>query len=359
MSSFSDEHTGSGERRNVERRDLERRADERRTTERRGSERRDGDGVHTDDERRVSDRRSDQEGPNRSSDRRSIEERRDLDRRGTGRRSTDEVVAEAMTPHLPTKSYRDIDFLTSPQARTLRILAEYLEPEARFESQDVSNTLVFFGSARSRPLEEVQADLDAARQRQAPADQITPLENALRLARYYEDARVLSKLLTEWAQKLCRDEREDFVVASGGGPGMMEACNRGAHEAGGRSVGLNISLPFEQAPNPYITPELSLEFHYFFMRKLWFVQLAIGLVVFPGGFGTLDELAEVLTLIQTGRSSPMPVVVYGKQFWEETVDFEALARWGTISQEDLDLFHVCDDPHEALAYLQQQLELGS
>ena len=136
---------------------------------------------------------------------------------------------------------------------------------------------------------------------------------------------------------------------------MMEACNRGAREAGGRSVGLNISLPFEQAPNPYITPELNLEFHYFFMRKLWFVQLAIGLVVFPGGFGTLDELAEVLTLIQTGRSTRMPVVMYGSQFWDEVVDFEALMRWGTISPQDQDLFHVCDDPHEALAFLQDQL----
>ena len=136
---------------------------------------------------------------------------------------------------------------------------------------------------------------------------------------------------------------------------MMEACNRGAREAGGRSVGLNISLPFDQAPNPYITPELNLEFHYFFMRKLWFVQLAIGLVVFPGGFGTLDELAEVLTLIQTGRSTRMPVVMYGSQFWDKVVDFEVLVRWGTISPQDLDLLHVCDDPHEALAFLQDQL----
>jgi uncharacterized protein (TIGR00730 family) len=301
-------------------------------------------------ERRATERRSDDRRERMEP--RDTVERRSQQRRHAIRRSTDEVVAEALVPHLPTKAYRDMDFLTGPKARTLRILAEYLEPEERFEQQDVGNTIVFFGSARSRPEAEVRAELEAAK---LPAD-IERLQNALRLARYYEEARALSRMLTEWSQEICHSGRDGFVLASGGGPGMMEACNRGAHEAGGRSIGLNISLPLEQDPNPYITPELNVEFHYFFMRKLWFVQLAIGMVAFPGGFGTLDELAEVLTLIQTQRSSSMPIVVYGKQFWEETVDFDALVRWGTISPQDLDLFHISDDPEEAFAYLKKQLE---
>jgi hypothetical protein len=253
------------------------------------------------------------------------------------------------------KAYRDIDFLTSQQARTLRILAEYLEPEARFEREDVDQTIVFFGSARARPEEDLRRELEAARRREASPAHIQGIESQLRLAHYYEDARVLSRRLTEWARQLCSDGKDGFVLCSGGGPGLMEACNRGAHEAGGRSIGLNISLPREQEANAYITDELNIEFHYFFMRKLWFVKMAVALVAFPGGFGTLDELAEVLTLIQTGRSQPMPVLVYGSEFWNEVLDFDALVRWGTISPEDLELFHVCDTPDDALAYLQQQL----
>ena len=256
---------------------------------------------------------------------------------------------------LPVKAYRDTDFLTSPQARTLRILAEYLEPEARFKREGVDKTVVFFGSARARSSQDVRRDLQAARHRQAAAEQITHLESQLRLSRFYDEARVLARLLSDWAQQLCASQRESFVLCSGGGPGIMEACNRGARDAGGRSVGLNISLPHEQEPNPYITEELNLEFHYFFMRKLWFVQMAVGLVVFPGGFGTLDELAEVLTLIQTGRSQPMPIIVYGSEFWDDVIDFDALCRWGTISPEDLSLFHRCDTPDEAFACLKQNL----
>lgn len=256
---------------------------------------------------------------------------------------------------LPVKAYRDVDFLTSPKARTLRILAEYLEPEARFEREGVDKTVVFFGSARARCEQDVRRDLEAARQRDAAVEQITWLENQLRLARFYDDARVLARMLSEWAQQLRTSQREGFFLCSGGGPGIMEACNRGARDAGGRSVGLNISLPHEQDPNPYITEELNVEFHYFFMRKLWFVQMAVGLVVFPGGFGTLDELAEVLTLIQTGRSQPMPIIVYGSEFWDDVIDFDALLRWGTISPEDLGLFHRCDTPEEAFACLKEHL----
>jgi len=253
-----------------------------------------------------------------------------------------------------TKAYRDVEFLTGPDARTLRILAEYMEPESRFAHEGIHDIIVFFGSARAPSREEARKDLQEARARGAAAAEREHLEARLQLARYYEDARELSRLLTEWSRQL-GDDHEAFVLCSGGGPGIMEAANRGAVEAGGRSIGLNISLPREQEPNPYITPALNLEFHYFFMRKLWFVQLACALVAFPGGYGTLDEVAEVLTLIQTGRSSPMPVVVYGTEFWDEVLNFKALERWGTVSPEELDLFHWADTPQEAFAYLQEQL----
>ena len=195
--------------------------------------------------------------------------------------------------------------------------------------------------------------MQEARQRNAEPAEIERLGTQLKLAHYYEDARELSRLLTEWARE--EEGCEPFVICSGGGPGIMEAANRGALEAGGRSIGLNISLPHEQDPNPYITKALNLEFHYFFMRKLWFVHLACAFVAFPGGFGTLDELAEVLTLIQTGRSRAMPVVVYGRDFWDDILNLDALRRWGTIAPEDLDLIYRADTPQEALDYLKENL----
>ena len=252
------------------------------------------------------------------------------------------------------KAYRDIDFLTSQDARTLRILAEYLEPESRFRREGVQNLIAFFGSARARPLEEAEAALAAARNRGASQEQVAAFEGEVRLAQYYEDARLLGHLLTEWARSEGNGS-ERFVLCSGGGPGIMEACNRGASEAGGRSIGLNISLPREQESNPYITPELNLEFHYFFMRKLWFVHLACATVIFPGGYGTLDEFAEVLTLTQTGRSRPMPIVLYGSEFWDEVLDFEALCKWGVIDKSDIDLCHRSDSPQEAFEYLKAEL----
>jgi uncharacterized protein (TIGR00730 family) len=251
----------------------------------------------------------------------------------------------------PVKAYRNIEFLTGTNARTLRILAEYLEPESRFARQGIEDIVVFFGSARAVSVDEARKALAAGQREGLSARELERCEYQLKLARYYDDARELSRLLTEWV-----GASNAFAVCSGGGPGIMEAANRGALEAGGRSVGLNISLPFEQVPNPYITEELNFEFHYFFMRKLWFVQLACATVVFPGGFGTLDEMAELLTLIQTGRSQPMPVVLYGSQFWDEVMDFEALSRWGVISAEDLTLFHRADTPQAAFDYLQQRLE---
>jgi uncharacterized protein (TIGR00730 family) len=225
--------------------------------------------------------------------------------------------------------YKNQTFIESDDARPLRILAEYLGPLNEFRRAEIQDTIVFFGSARLAP--------------EGP------------LGRYYADARTLARLLTEWSASLPAGDRR-FTVCSGGGPGIMEAANRGAADAGGRSVGLNIGLPHEQRPNPYVTPELSFEFHYFFMRKLWFAHLARAIVIFPGGFGTLDELLEILTLRQTGKlDRDVTILLYGPTFWREIIDFEALVRHGMISREDLALFETVDDPASALAILQGAL----
>lgn len=226
-------------------------------------------------------------------------------------------------------AYQNQDFLASDAARPLRMLAEYLEPLERFRTAGIHDTIVFFGSARQSE--------DGA------------------FGRYYEAARELARLVTEWSRGL-QSPGHRFVVCSGGGGGIMEAANRGAADAGGRSIGLNISLPHEQRPNPFITPDLAFEFHYFFMRKLWFAHLARALIVFPGGFGTLDELTEILTLAQTRKlSRRIPVLLYGTAFWREIVDFDALVRHGMISREDLALFEFVDSPADALARLQAAL----
>jgi uncharacterized protein (TIGR00730 family) len=219
-------------------------------------------------------------------------------------------------------------FVDSDDARPLRILAEYLQPLYRFRQERVHDTVVFFGSSR-----------------------ITA-EGPLR--RYYDDARELARRLTEWSNTLPGDRR--FVVCSGGGSGIMEAANRGAADAGGRTIGLNIGLPNEQRPNPYITPGLSFEFRYFFMRKLWFSHLARALVIFPGGFGTLDELMEMLTLTQTRKlDRDIPIVLYGSSYWHEIIDFEAMVRHGVIDRADLQLFSFADDPETALRILRAKL----
>ncbi len=227
-------------------------------------------------------------------------------------------------------AYKDEEFLDSDEARPLRILAEYLEPLYRFDRERIRDTIVFFGSARLAP--------------DGP------------LGRYYQEARELARLVTTWSKGLA-SHRHRYIVCSGGGGGIMEAANRGASEAGGKTVGLNIGLPHEQRPNPYVTRELCFEFHYFFMRKLWFAHLARALVVFPGGFGTLDELTEILTLAQTRKlERPIPILLYGPAYWKEVVDFEALVRHGMIERSDLELFHYVDDPGAALALLRARLE---
>ncbi len=226
-------------------------------------------------------------------------------------------------------AYEDREFLESDDARPLRILAEYLEPLRTFRREGVRDTIVFFGSAR------LSAD--------GP------------LGRYYEDARELARLVTVWSKSLSSHAHR-YIVCSGGGGGIMEAANRGASEAGGRTIGLNIGLPHEQRPNSYITRELLFEFHYFFMRKLWFAHLARALVVFPGGFGTLDELTEILTLAQTCKlDRRIPVVLYGTSYWKEILNFDALVRHGMISAQDLRLFEYADNPAAALALLQAGL----
>jgi uncharacterized protein (TIGR00730 family) len=226
-------------------------------------------------------------------------------------------------------AYKNDEFLDSPAARSLRILSEYLEPLDHFRREQIRDTIVFFGSAR------ITED--------------GPMGN------YYRDARELARRLTEWSDSVTNSTSR-FVVCSGGGPGIMEAANRGGSDANGKTIGLNIGLPFEQLPNPYITPELSFEFHYFFMRKFWFAYLAKAMVVFPGGYGSLDELMEILTLVQTKKLNKRVIIVlYGSQFWKEVINFEALVRHGTISPDDLNLFEFADDVDTAQRILQEGL----
>jgi uncharacterized protein (TIGR00730 family) len=248
------------------------------------------------------------------------------------------------------------EFLASDEARPLRILSEYLEPLRRFREQHIQDTVVFFGSARTRSREAADralADLRGV----GSADQaaLARAERALSWSRYYEEARELARRLTTWSLALDSPHHR-FVVCSGGGPGIMEAANRGAREGGGKSIGLNIRLPFEQGANPYITDGLNFEFHYFFMRKFWFAYLAKALVIFPGGFGTLDELFEILTLMQTEKlSNQIDVVLYGSEYWDAILDFEPLREWGAISPDDLDLVHRCDTVDAAFATLTENL----
>jgi uncharacterized protein (TIGR00730 family) len=273
-------------------------------------------------------------------------------------------------------AYENSGFLNSADGRLIRIVSEYMEPLARFRREQIQDTVVFFGSARFRGREEADHALELlentgstqpAPSHEQPAKaleiaagnaselQLKRAVAAVEMAHYYEDARRLSGMLTKWAGGI-HSQRARFVVTSGGGPGIMEAANRGAHEAGGKTIGMNIRLPFEQRPNPYITPSLNFEFHYFFMRKLWFAYLAKALVVFPGGFGTLDEMFEILTLAQTRKlAKKITVVIYGSEYWKKVFNLEVLVDTGAISPKDIHLFQFADTPEQAFELLRNGL----
>jgi uncharacterized protein (TIGR00730 family) len=257
-------------------------------------------------------------------------------------------------------AYLNEEFLETAEARPIRILSEYLEPLRRFKEQKIQDTVVFFGSARVDSRERAERALATLRARGArDADlhqtELSKTSKALEWARYYEEARELARLLAVWSTTL-QSENHRFVVTSGGGPGIMEAANRGAREGGGKTIGLNIRLPFEQDANPYITDGLRFEFHYFFMRKFWFAYLAKALVIFPGGFGTCDELFEILTLVQTDKlSKKIGVILYGSDYWDQVLSFGPMAEWGAIAEADLDLLHRADSPSDAFAQLQGHL----
>jgi uncharacterized protein (TIGR00730 family) len=258
-------------------------------------------------------------------------------------------------------AYENETFVNSPDGRILRILAEYQEPLVRFRREQIQDTVVFFGSARFQGGAAANKNLTAIEGNSAHSSleqrekDLKSAMTAVEMARYYEDARRLAFLLTEWSIQIPA-RRHRFVVTTGGGPGIMEAANLGAHEAGGKTIGLNINLPFEQNPNSYITPALNFEFHYFFMRKFWFAYLAKALVIFPGGFGTIDELFEILTLAQTDKlAKKILVVIYGREYWNRIMNFQAFVDAGTVSPEDLNLFKFVDTPEDAFAFLREGL----
>ena len=261
---------------------------------------------------------------------------------------------------MPVKAYKNPDFIDSREARILRIMAEYLETEKRMREAGIEDTVVFFGSARIPSREDAEKSLAALqKEKKATKKDITRAERAVEMSRYYEAARELAFRLTQWAKELAvekTDPQQRFAVVTGGGPGIMEAANRGAEEAGGSTIGMNISLPFEQHENPYVTRELAFDFHYFFMRKFWFSYLAKAMVVFPGGYGTLDEFFELMTLVSTRKmGKAMPVVLYGSEYWNEILNLDAMVKYGTISPSDLELFHCSDSVDDAFEFLTNKL----
>ena len=268
-----------------------------------------------------------------------------------------------MTDHAsdpwPAKAYKNLEFLNSPEARQIRVLCEMQETERRFRKENIEDTIVMFGSARTLPLDQATSHSKALEKKLGGRDDLSPEEaEELRKARanlkaapYYDHAMNLSCELTRWSKSL-KDKQRRFLVCSGGGPGIMEAANKGARKAGGASIGLGISLPFEQSLNPYITRNLQFEFHYFFVRKYWFIYLAKALVVFPGGFGTMDELFETLTLIQTHKvQKKVPIVLFGSEFWNGILNFDTFVEWGVISPKDVNLFRILDSVEEARDYI--------
>src|SRR5580700_2185910 len=256
-----------------------------------------------------------------------------------------------------TLAYENPAFLNSPDGRVFRLLSEYTEPLSRFRREQIQDTVVFFGSARFHSQAEANRNLAELEKGPGvpPAAERKKVLASVNMARYYEDARRLAFLLTQWSVQIPARRRR-FVVTTGGGPGIMEAANLGAQEAGGKTIGLNINLPFEQYPNPYITPSLNFEFHYFFMRKFWFAYLAKALVIFPGGFGTLDELFEILTLAQTEKlAKKILVVIYGSEYWKKLINFQAFVDAGTVSPQDMNLLKIVDTPEEGFEFLRDGL----
>lgn len=265
----------------------------------------------------------------------------------------------------PLKAYKNLDFLNSDGARNVRILSEMIEPRLRFEEQSIHDTIVLFGSARLRTPEDAQHALkelkDSIKDPSAPTPaEKTALHTAecgVKAAPYYTAAVALAERLTQWSLEREAAGKPPHTICSGGGPGIMEAANRGARQAGGKSIGLGISLPHEQGVNEYIPEELKFEFHYFFVRKFWFVSMAKALVAFPGGFGTMDELFETLTLVQTGKiERRLPIVLFGRPFWDQVINFDTLVEWGVISPDDLTLFKIVDDVDEAADFIIHDLE---
>jgi uncharacterized protein (TIGR00730 family) len=260
----------------------------------------------------------------------------------------------------PLKAYKNLDFLNSDPARSIRVLCEMTEPGLRFAEEKVEDTIVLFGSARIKPIQIAEKQLATVQARILDPENLSleekrslhAAECAVKAAPYYNAAVQLSESLTKWSMSLPGEQQNRFLICSGGGPGIMEAANRGAHNVGGKSVGLGISLPFEQGVNDFIPEELKFEFHYFFVRKYWFMLLAKALIAFPGGFGTMDELFEILTLVQTKKVNKVPpIVLFGSEFWNDVINLDALVQWGTISPEDVSLFKVIDSVEEAHEYI--------
>jgi uncharacterized protein (TIGR00730 family) len=274
--------------------------------------------------------------------------------------------AKLKPQHAPKPPHEDQNFLQSTPARPLRIMAEYMQPLMQLKKENIGDTIVIFGSARIESRETALARLTRLKKKKiatmGPGGsgkhklELRSAKSALEMSRYYEEARELSHKITSWASSLGPKPRR-FVICSGGGPGIMEAANRGAYEAGGKSIGLSIELPHEQFSNAYISPELSLNFHYFFMRKLWFAQIAKALIVFPGGFGTMDELWEMMTLLQTGKlSKNNMILIYGRRYWEQVLNFRAMVRWGMINPEEYKLIQFADTVDEAFDKIRTGME---
>jgi uncharacterized protein (TIGR00730 family) len=259
------------------------------------------------------------------------------------------------------KAYENLEFINSSEGRIIRMLSEFLYPQSMFRKHKIIDTIVFFGSARLKSRKEAVREYNKfktinPKTTNKLAEELRIAQHFVNMSRYYEDAVELSKRLTEWSIKL-ETYANRFIVCTGGGPGIMEAANKGAKLAGGYSVGLNISIPFEQFINKYATPDLSFEFHYFFMRKFWFAYLAKSLVVFPGGFGTMDEFFEILTLIQTGKiKKKMLLVVYDEKYWKSIVNFDGLVRNNVISAKDLNLFTFCSSVDDAFHTITRHFE---